>query len=209
MRNCFIFVVFLYLHVLPVVIKKKVWRKLIPIPFPNYLQVVFFLNFVVDVPDYCKAHPDDVLPDPFNCGQYFNCSIEDTIMLRSRTPNSIGVFRMECTYPALFESSSRQCKHFENVQCENRPEPQAPCKYIICLVSLNFFNYFKNNNSSLYSKENWTNKIWRTQSSFSFLSNIYNIKNTSFCMFWHFLLIMYDTCYTKMNLLQWFHILLI
>lgn len=167
MRNCFIFVVFLYLHVLPVVIKKKVWRKLIPIPFPNYLQVVFFLNFVVDVPDYCKAHPDDVLPDPFNCGQYFNCSIEDTIMLRSRTPNSIGVFRMECTYPALFESSSRQCKHFENVECENRPEPQAPCKYIICLVSLNFFNYFKNNNSSLYSKENWTNKIWRTQSSFS------------------------------------------
>lgn len=116
--------------------------------------MVFFLNFVVDVPDYCKAHPDDVLPDPFNCGQYFNCSIEDTIMLRSRTPNSIGVFRMECTYPALFESSSRQCKHFENVQCENRPEPQAPCKYIICLASLNFFNYYKNINSSLYSKEN-------------------------------------------------------
>lgn len=153
MRNCFIFVIFLYLHVLLVVIKKKSDANC-KFHFQTVYKMVFFLNFVVDVPDYCKAHPDDVLPDPFNCGQYFNCSIEDTIMLRSRTPNSIGVFRMECTYPALFESSSRQCKHFENVQCENRPEPQAPCKYIICLVSLNFFNYFKNINSSLYSKEN-------------------------------------------------------
>lgn len=209
MRNCFIFVVFLYLHVLPVVIKKKVWRKLIPIPFPNCLQVVFFLNFVVDVPDYCKAHPDDVLPDPFNCGQYFNCSIEDTIMLRSRTPNSIGVFRMECTYPALFESSSRQCKHFENVQCENRPEPQAPCKYIICLVSLNFSIILRILILVCIPKKIEQIKYEEHSHPLVFLSNIYNIKNTSFCMFWHFLLIMYDTCYTKMNLLQWFHILLI
>lgn len=140
--------------------------------------MVFFLNFVVDVPDYCKAHPDDVLPDPFNCGQYFNCSIEDTIMLRSRTPNSIGVFRMECTYPALFESSSRQCKHFENVQCENRPEPQAPCKYIICLVSLNFSIILRILILVCIPKKIEQIKYEEHSLPLVFLSNIYNIKNT-------------------------------
>lgn len=119
-----------------------------------FTRLFSFFHFVVDVPDYCKAHPYDVLPDPFNCGQYFNCSTGATIMVRSRTSNSIGVFRMECTYPALFDSSSRQCKHFENVQCENRPEPQAPCKYRFVILVLscfcNKYNYYIK--SIFYSK---------------------------------------------------------
>ncbi|XP_062568375.1 uncharacterized protein LOC134230562, partial [Saccostrea cucullata] len=83
----------------------------------------------VDVPDYCKAHLSDILPNPYNCGQYFNCSTGITSTLQSQTPRSLELFKMECSYPDLFDSSSSKCGHFEIVACRGRPEPQAPCQY--------------------------------------------------------------------------------
>ena len=36
----------------------------------------------------------------------------------------------ECTYPDLFSRVTMKCDRFEQVDCDHRPEPQAPCEYI-------------------------------------------------------------------------------
>ena len=89
-----------------------------------------FMNFIVDVPDYCQAHPTDVLPDPNNCAHYFNCSDRSSSMVtRAANQNSVpGNYRKECKYPQLFGMTKKRCRNFENVTCGNRTEPQAPCK---------------------------------------------------------------------------------
>lgn len=85
-----------------------------------YLQNIFFLIiYTVDIPDYCQVHLDAVLPDPANCGHFFNCRY-----LTSHRSLEIS----ECQYPDLFSVTTRKCEPFTNVQCQNRYEPQAPCK---------------------------------------------------------------------------------
>nr|XP_022322146.1 uncharacterized protein LOC111123822 isoform X3 [Crassostrea virginica] len=83
----------------------------------------------VDVPDYCKANPNKIISDPYNCAQYFNCSLGMSNLLMAKKAISLELFRTECAYPSLFEIGSSQCKHFEDVVCKSRPEPQAPCQY--------------------------------------------------------------------------------
>nr|XP_034300554.1 uncharacterized protein LOC117681196 [Crassostrea gigas] len=73
----------------------------------------------VDVPDYCSAHPKALLPKEDNCGQYINCS----------DPGFDGNHTMECQYPDLFSVTTMSCQWFENVTCDSRMEPQAPCEY--------------------------------------------------------------------------------
>ena len=36
----------------------------------------------------------------------------------------------ECKYPDLFSTITSRCESFIKVNCETRPEPQAPCKYM-------------------------------------------------------------------------------
>ena len=36
----------------------------------------------------------------------------------------------ECTYPDLFSRVTMKCDRFEQVDCDHRPEPQAPCEYV-------------------------------------------------------------------------------
>lgn len=82
----------------------------------------------VDVPDYCKANPTDVLPDPDNCAHFFDCSNRTTATHRAAyivTPQSLS---QECTYPDLFDANTRQCMLFTSVNCQTRPEPMAPCE---------------------------------------------------------------------------------
>jgi hypothetical protein len=71
---------------------------------------------IVDVPDYCKANPTDIIQDPTNCAQYYNCS------------DPSRQYKKECTYPDLFSSVTQRCERFQMVGCRKRPEPQAPCK---------------------------------------------------------------------------------
>lgn len=87
--------------------------------------------YTVDIPDYCQVHLDAVLPDPANCGHFFNCRY-----LTSHRSLEIS----ECQYPDLFSVTTRKCEPFTNVQCQNRYEPQAPCKsYNNFLNVENFF----------------------------------------------------------------------
>lgn len=98
----------------------------------------FCIFNLVDVPDYCAVHPADILPAPDNCAHYYNCSainaaLPPRMISRKLMSGVLDAHEMECTYPDLFDVSSRSCRNFTTVTCKSRPEPQAPCK--------NFFIY--------------------------------------------------------------------
>ncbi|XP_062607658.1 uncharacterized protein LOC134269470 [Saccostrea cucullata] len=88
----------------------------------------------VDVPDFCAVHPLDIVPALDNCARYFNCSAVNAAppsLIKARNlANSAVVDQMECSYPALFDVSSGDCRNFTSVTCDRRPEPQAPCEYL-------------------------------------------------------------------------------
>ena len=93
-----------------------------------YTYFYFVIYISVDIPDYCGANPSDVLPDPDNCGRYYNCSMSPGHgTKRSLSPLKIATYHMECRYPDLFDVSTMMCADFETVNCPNRKEPQAPC----------------------------------------------------------------------------------
>ena len=73
--------------------------------------------FVEEVPDFCKANPTAVIHSVTNCAEFYNCSD--------------GNKAHECPYPDLFSKISHKCENFTGVDCDNRTEPQAPCKYTI------------------------------------------------------------------------------
>ena len=54
-----------------------------------------------------------------NCAKYYNCS----------KGMVAGQYVEECPYPDLFSIGSKKCDKFENVSCQNRTEPMAPCTY--------------------------------------------------------------------------------
>ena len=85
----------------------------------NYLlhRFIFALLFTVDAPDFCTAHQGEIIENPDNCAMYFNCSKQGSDL------------NMECTYPELFDTSTKMCIRFEQVDCQSRPEPMAPCKF--------------------------------------------------------------------------------
>lgn len=92
-----------------------------------WLKRLYFV-FSVDVPEYCQANPSEVLPDPDNCAQYFNCSdpaIRGSINGAVNLPEN---YRKECQYPDLFDPVHKECQTFTAVNCSKRNEPQAPCK---------------------------------------------------------------------------------
>lgn len=78
----------------------------------------------MDIPSYCKSNPSAVLPDPSNCGRYFNCG------------DPTSHYRQECVYPQLFSDQSMHCDDFQSVLCGQRSEPQAPCKYMRLIASV-------------------------------------------------------------------------
>lgn len=76
--------------------------------------------FAGNIDRICKAKPNAVIAMPSNCAKYYNCSA-----------NSIGHHLHECTYPDLFSVTINRCQPFENVACQNRSEPMAPCKCVV------------------------------------------------------------------------------
>ena len=90
----------------------------------NCMVFVFTLGNIMS---YCKANSKAIKPHPTNCAKYVNCSATDSIY---------GKFIQECTYPQLFSSISLRCEKFESVTCIPRNEPQAPCKCLPCIPSL-------------------------------------------------------------------------
>lgn len=87
--------------------------------------------FTVDVPQYCQAHPTDVLPDPDNCAHYYNCSVAMATSYNGGRPVVVSQKPMECTYPDLYDPVKKMCTNFTKVDCKTRKEPQAPCKLLL------------------------------------------------------------------------------
>ena len=88
---------------------------------------MFTVSIKVDVLDYCKVHQAAMIPDPTNCAKFYNCSQN----MATKT-----AVTSECKYPDLFSRVSNKCERFQNVSCDTRKEPQAPCKF-----DLNIFTY--------------------------------------------------------------------
>lgn len=100
-----------------------------------------YIYFTVDVPDYCQANPQDIIPDLENCAHFYNCS--DVIHMKR-------VASMECTYPDLFSRVTLRCERFTTVTCDKRPEPQAPCMHFYKL-----FHIVSYSHTSIYFKGNY------------------------------------------------------
>lgn len=86
----------------------------------------FSLFLSGNVAEFCKCNPGAVKEVDNNCGQYFNCS----------ALSMFGTYVHECPYPELFDSNMLTCRQFTEVNCDNRTEPQAPCKYFILKFSI-------------------------------------------------------------------------
>ena len=114
-------------------------------------MINFLFIFIVDVPNYCKANPTEVLPDPDNCAHYYNCSIAMATTYRGGAPVVVSQKQMECPYPDLYDPVLKTCANFTSVNCKTRKEPQAPCKLMIGgkQLLLRFCLITSNNSSSI------------------------------------------------------------
>lgn len=84
------------------------------------------IYFSVDIVPYCHANPNDIVPKLDSCAQYYICS---------KVTGNVAIVE-ECPYPDLFSRSLLQCGDFESVDCDRRPEPQAPCETQYILVGV-------------------------------------------------------------------------
>lgn len=82
---------------------------------------------------YCQANPGSIVAHPGNCAQYYNCSQKNT---------KLGGYLMECPYPNLFSKITNSCQNFNSTVCQNRFEPQAPCKFVLILNTLTPKSFF-------------------------------------------------------------------
>ncbi|XP_062594447.1 uncharacterized protein LOC134255854 [Saccostrea cucullata] len=72
----------------------------------------------VDTND-CAAHNVGFLPHMTSCAKYLDCSSKLRGNPRIR----------ECPYPHLFDSVTKKCRYFKEVDCGDRHEPKNPCDY--------------------------------------------------------------------------------
>lgn len=85
----------------------------------NYIIHIMFSS-LGNIDEICKQNPKAILRKNDNCAQYYNCSVSNS---------SYGGHLQECKYPDLFSTVSMGCENFKTVTCDNRTEPQAPCKF--------------------------------------------------------------------------------
>ncbi|WAR27122.1 hypothetical protein MAR_012826 [Mya arenaria] len=66
-----------------------------------------------------------VFPHPTECQAFYNCSVRYTHGI----PRFFEQHLVECPYPQLFNTETKQCDHFENVKCGSRAEIKDGCQY--------------------------------------------------------------------------------
>ncbi|WAR27180.1 hypothetical protein MAR_012884 [Mya arenaria] len=66
-----------------------------------------------------------VFPHPTECQVFYNCSVRYT----PEIPRFFEQHLVECPYPQLFNTETKQCDHFENVKCGTRTEFKNGCQY--------------------------------------------------------------------------------
>lgn len=81
-----------------------------------------------DVVEICRLHPTLILPNPYECQQYYNCSIFEDDWLKSKYC-SPRLHLTECKYPNLFSAETLKCENFTEVKCGTRHEYKWLCDY--------------------------------------------------------------------------------
>ncbi|XP_052781097.1 uncharacterized protein LOC128217766 [Mya arenaria] len=83
------------------------------------------------LPDLGSLNPEErckmfggMFPHPTECQVFYNCSVNYT-----RIPWFFEQHLVECPYPQLFNTDTKQCDHFENVKCGSRAEIKDGCQY--------------------------------------------------------------------------------
>lgn len=78
--------------------------------------------FLATIGSICKAMPRQVLTKDDNCAQFYNCS-------KPRSP--LGPYVDECPVGSLFNTKTKACQPYSEVQCLGRFEPKQACKIFI------------------------------------------------------------------------------
>lgn len=79
----------------------------------------------VNLEKFCRDNPTSIIPDPENCGRYYNCSDPASVQGLNKP------YLRECTYPKLFASPAVGCQLFMMVDCAKRKKiPMSPCEYV-------------------------------------------------------------------------------
>ncbi|WAR27183.1 hypothetical protein MAR_012887 [Mya arenaria] len=68
-----------------------------------------------------------VFHHPTECQAFYNCSVRYIPI-----PRFFEQHLVECVYPKLFNTETKQCDHFENVKCGTRKEFKDGCKLPSC-----------------------------------------------------------------------------
>ncbi|XP_052778858.1 uncharacterized protein LOC128216338 [Mya arenaria] len=83
------------------------------------------------LPDQGHLSPEErcdldggVFHHPTECQAFYNCSVRFTPI-----PRFFEQHLVECPYPQLFNTETKQCDHFENVKCGTRTEFKDGCQY--------------------------------------------------------------------------------
>lgn len=83
-----------------------------------------------DVVEICKIHPTLILPNPYECQQYYNCSMLEDTELTSKLCFP-SWYLTECIYPDLFSAETLKCENFTTVGCGSRHVQKWLCKFMI------------------------------------------------------------------------------
>lgn len=86
-------------------------------------MIFVLLVFTVSIEIYCAQHLNELMANPSNCARFIDCR-------PSIVHPELGRHQGECTYPQLYSTTTSRCENFEQVQCNTRYEPKAPCKYM-------------------------------------------------------------------------------
>lgn len=81
-----------------------------------------------NVVEICKIHPTLILLNPYECQQYYNCSMLEDSVLTSKLC-SPRWYLTECIYPDLFSAETLKCETFTTVTCGSRHEHKWLCDY--------------------------------------------------------------------------------
>lgn len=98
--------------------------------FPKIAIVQCNLSEPLTIEQQCE-NGATIIPHPSECQLYYNCS------LRYRdVPRYFEQHMQECSYPQLFNTETKKCEAFENVDCGQRKETTDGCK------SYMFFTFY-------------------------------------------------------------------
>ena len=104
--------------------------------------------------EICPPHYSGLVPDHTNCATYYKCNNGFIV-------SGVGKCAyVECPYPMLYSITKGACIMYTEVQCGDRYEPKAPCKYNMIINSLCNWSIIRINMNNSYEFEiNFVKKL--------------------------------------------------